>query len=50
MTQGEFLQWRVSAEIVGGQRKIKSLLNFIAILGFFVGTAGLVLTALKGFK
>ncbi|MGD0845707.1 MAG: hypothetical protein ABSA06_15265 [Geobacteraceae bacterium] len=50
MTQVEFLQWRVSAEIVGGQRKIKSLLNFIAILGFFVGTAGLVLTALKGFK
>jgi hypothetical protein len=48
LSQGEFLQWRISTEIVGGQRKIRLLLHIIAILGFLVGVASLVLTAVHG--
>jgi len=49
LSQGEFLQWRVGTEIAAGQRNIKTLLNIIAILGFLVGTASLVLNARKLF-
>ena len=49
LSQGEFLQWRVGTEIAAGQRNIKTLLNFIAILGFLVGAASLILNALKLF-
>jgi len=42
LTHGEFIQWRTNLEIAAGQRRIRRILNIIAILGFIVSLVSFI--------